>query len=127
MVWVDLVTLLAVLQFFSFGILVGKARSKHHLPAPAMVGNPLVERYIRVHLNTLELLAFFLPSLWIAARYWGGYWTAGLGVIYLVGRFVYLRAYVQAPEKRHLGYGLSVGPVFILFLLGLIGVVRSLF
>src|SRR5450432_1204425 len=49
MLWVQLVTLLAVLQFLVFGFLVGKARATHNVPAPAMSGHPGFERYFRVH------------------------------------------------------------------------------
>jgi F420-0:gamma-glutamyl ligase-like protein len=56
MLWVQLVTLLAILQFTVFGFLVGRARTKHNVPAPAMSGNAVFERYFRVHMNTLETL-----------------------------------------------------------------------
>ena len=126
MVWTQFVTLLSVLQFFGFGILVGRARSKFRVLPPAMVGHPIVERHIRVQQNTLEVLMMLFPSLWIATIYWPDWLTASITVVYLVGRFTYIHGYVQAPEKRHLGYGVSVIPVFALIILDLVGIARTI-
>jgi hypothetical protein len=51
---------------------------------------------------------------------------AGIGGIYLVGRFIYWRAYVSAPSKRALGFMLSLLPTVALIVLALIGIVLSL-
>jgi glutathione S-transferase len=126
MLWVQLVTLLAVLQFLVFGFLVGKARQTQNVPAPATSGDPIFERYFRVQMNTLETLVVMLPSLWIAASYWRPDWMAVLGAIYLVGRQVYLRGYVADPKKRGPGYGLSFIPTALLLLAALVGVVWSM-
>ncbi len=118
---VHLVAILAVLQFFFFGKLVGDARSKSGLKAPAMTGDEGFERMHRVHMNTLETLVAFLPSLFLAAAYWSNLLVAALGAVYLVGRFVYWRAYVADPSKRLLGFALSAGPTILLALLALVG------
>jgi uncharacterized membrane protein YecN with MAPEG domain len=124
--WIQLVTLLAVAQFFWFGSLVAKARVRYGVPAPATSGHEVFERYHRVHMNTLETLVLFLPSLWIAAQYWSPYWMAGLGAIYLIGRVVYLYGYVAEPKQRHSGYAISIAPTLILLLIGLYGAVGTL-
>ncbi len=126
MAWVQLVTLLAVLQFFGFGGLVARARSRYGVRAPATTGHEVFERYYRVQMNTLETLVLFLPSLWIAAQYWSPRWMAGLGVIYLIGRMLYLRGYVADPKQRHVGYTVSVAPALILLFIGLYGAVGTL-
>src|SRR5262249_17039166 len=74
MPWVDLVTLLALLEFFAFAWAVGQARRRYGIKAPACAGNDMFERYFRVQQNTLELLIQFIPALWIAARYWNPVW-----------------------------------------------------
>jgi glutathione S-transferase len=125
--WVSLVTLLALLEFFAFGFLVGKARVTYGVNAPAMSGHEMFERYFRVQYNTLELLIMFVPALWIAAMYWNPLWMAALGAIYLVGRLLYLQGYVRDPKTRSIGFGLSMGPILLLVLSALVGVVRSLF
>lgn len=114
MVWVDLVTVLALLQFLFFAGLVAKARTQYGVKAPAISGHPMFERLYRVQMNTLEMLVILLPALYLAARYWSPLAVAGLGLVYVLGRFVYWRAYAQDPAKRAVGYTLSVTPTLIL-------------
>ena len=63
MALVQLVIVLALLQFFAFALAVGKARETYGVAAPATTGNALFERYYRVQMNTLELLVMLLPAL----------------------------------------------------------------
>ena len=65
---VHVVALLAVIQFMVFSFLVGVARDKYGVRAPAISGNDAFERAFRVQMNTLEQLAGFLPALFIAMR-----------------------------------------------------------
>jgi glutathione S-transferase len=110
---VDIVALLALLQFFVFAGLVGRARGKYGVNAPSVTGHEMFERAYRVQMNTLELLMLFLPSLYIAA----GYWPGG----YVVGRIVYQQAYMSDPARRGPGFLLSIGPCLILLIAGLVG------
>ena len=126
MPWVDLVTLLAVLEFLAMVWLVGKARAKYGVRAPATAGNEHFERWFRVQQNTLETLIMFLPALWIAAHYWPAVWMALIGVVYLVGRGIYMISYVRDPRTRSLGYMLSIGPVCALVAFGVLGAIRNL-
>ena len=123
MQYVELVALLAVLQFFFFGVMTGRARAKSGLKAPATTGDEGFERMYRVQMNTLEVLVVFLPSLFIAAKYWPTLLVAGLGLVYLIGRFIYWRAYVGNPSTRPLGFMLSILPSVLLALLALIGII----
>jgi len=124
--WVNLVTLLALLEYFAFSALVGRARAQYGVKAPATTGHEVFERYFRVHYNTLELLVMFVPALWIAAMYWSPLWMAGLGAVYLVGRIVYLQGYVRDPKARSIGFGLSIAPIGLLALAALAGVAKAL-
>jgi len=126
MAWVEIVTLLAVVQLAVFGMLVGRARMRYGVKAPATTGHETFERYFRVHMNTLETLVVFLPALWIAARYWSPPLMAAIGAVYLVGRQIYLAGYVRDPAARHAGYSLSFLPTAILVIAGLVGAVRAL-
>jgi glutathione S-transferase len=124
---VEIVAALALVQFLVFGALTGRARGKSGLKAPAMTGDIGFERMYRVQMNTMELMIAFLPALFLAGSYWPDYLVAGLGMIYLVGRHLYWRAYVQTPEKRGLGFALSMLPTFALVLLALAGPLLALF
>lgn len=126
MAYVDIVTALAVLQFFVFGFKVGGARGRHGVKAPATTGNEIFERHFRVQQNTLELLIALIPGLYLFSRYWSPPIAAALGVIYLIGREVYAASYVKEPAKRSAGFGLSFLPTVILAVGGLAGAVRQL-
>ena len=121
--YVDIVAVIAVLQLIFFSVLVGSARGKYGVSAPAVVGHELFERAYRVQMNTLEVLVAFLPALFLAAKYWPQPAIAGIGAIYVLGRFIYWRAYMGAPKSRGLGFGLSVLPVLVLLLAALLGAV----
>jgi uncharacterized membrane protein YecN with MAPEG domain len=125
--WIDVIGLLAVVQFFLFGLMVGWARGKYGVAAPAITGHPIFERYYRVQLNTVETLLVFLPGLWLAAKYWPPGYAAILGVVYLVGRTLYYYSYISDPQKRTAGFALSMGPAALLVLAALVGAVRALF
>ena len=124
--YVELVAVLAIVQFLAFGFMTGQARAKSGLKAPATTGDEGFERMYRVQTNTLETLVAFLPALFIAGKYWSGMMVAGIGAIYIIGRFIYWRAYVADPSKRSLGFILSFLPTTALVALALIGVVMSL-
>ena len=126
MIWVDIVGLLAVAQLFVFGVLVGRARGKYGVAAPATTGHPIFERYYRVQMNTVESLLVFLPGLWLAAKYWSPGYSAILGVVYLLGRVIYLNAYVNDPKRRALGFSLSMLPAMVLVVAALVGAMRQL-
>lgn len=117
---VALVTLLALIVYLWMGISVGGARRKTGIAAPAMTGDPLLERHIRAHYNTLESLPVFLASMWLFAIYWNDLVAAGLGVIWIVGRILYFRGYVQDASKRELGFIVQVVATLAL-LLGALG------
>ncbi|MGV8961621.1 MAG: MAPEG family protein [Stenotrophomonas sp.] len=121
--YVELVAMLAVAQYLFFGALVGRERGRSGLKAPAVTGDEGFERIYRVQMNTLELLVAFLPALLVAAAFWPAPWVAGLGVVYLLGRLLYWRAYVSAPASRGLGFGLSMLPTLALLAMALAGAV----
>ena len=107
---VIIVTILALAQYVYFGITVGGVRVKTGVKAPASSGDPEFERANRVHLNTLEQLVVLLPALWLYAHYVNPLWGAGLGVVYLIGRFIYKSAYMKDPAGRSAGFMLSFLP-----------------
>lgn len=122
---VDLVAMLAVLQYIFFSTLVGQARGKYGVKAPAVTGSEPFERVYRVQMNTLELLVALLPALYVAAKYWPASYVAGAGVVYLLGRFLYWRAYVAAPQSRSLGFALSIAPILGLLVAAVAGALKA--
>lgn len=122
---VYVVMMLAVLEYYAFGIAVGAARGRHKVPAPATTGHPVFERVYRVQMNTLEQMMVFLPSLWTFALFVSPTWAAGLGLVYIVGRVLYFVGYARAAEKRSLGFGVSALPTLILMVGGLVGAARA--
>jgi glutathione S-transferase len=126
MQYVELVGILAVAQYLAFGALTGQARRVSGLKAPAVAGHVGFERMYRVQMNTLETLIAFLPALFLAARYWPAYVVAGLGVVYLIGRIIYWRAYVGDPSRRTIGFMLSIIPTLILCALAAVGSILHL-
>ncbi|MGB4860454.1 MAG: MAPEG family protein [Dokdonella sp.] len=120
--YVHIIAVLAILQFFYFGIMVGRARGKYGVHAPATSGHEGFDREFRVQMNTLEQIVGFLPALLLASLYWPNAVIAGIGVVYLIGRFLYRRSYVANPASRGLGFALTVIPTFVLLLAALVGV-----
>lgn len=102
--YVALVTIAALLVYFWMSLRVPGARRKSGIEAPAMTGDPVLERTIRVHYNTLEWLPIFLVSLWLFAIYWNDRVAAILGVVWIIGRIIYALAYVADPKKRAAGF-----------------------
>ena len=118
--WTAVVSLLALLTYFWMGLQVGRARGKSGISAPAMTGDPLLERAIRVHYNTLEWLPLFLVSLWLFAIYWSELAAAGVGVVWIVGRVLYSTGYMADPAKRETGFMIQSLSVAVL-LFGALG------
>jgi glutathione S-transferase len=123
--WVAGVILLSLIEYFVLSALVGRARGKYAVAAPAVSGHPLFERYFRVHQNSLEQLIVFIPCVWLFGVYVSPLWAAILGVIFVLARVVYAVAYIDAPERRGLGAGPTFLTEIILMLGALYGVVRS--
>jgi glutathione S-transferase len=99
-----LVTCLAIAVYFYSSILVSRARGKFGVKVPATSGNADFERVFRAQMNTLEWLPIFLPSLWLFAIYIGDGIAALLGLVWIIGRILYILGYAQAAAKRGPGF-----------------------
>jgi glutathione S-transferase len=121
------VTLLAVIFYIVTAWRVGAMREKHNIAAPAVTGHPEFERAYRVQMNTLEAMPVFLPALWIAAYYFTKVplLAPALGLVWIVGRIIYMQAYIVDPSKRSLGFGISALSQIALLLLSIAGLVMS--
>ena len=125
MEYVVLVVLISLVEYIVFGILVGRARARYNCPAPAVTGDPMFERYYRVHINTSEQLLVFVPAIVIYGIYGNPVVAAAVGLVFPISRIVYLQAYLSDPAKR--GRGFLPGFLAIVYLIGggLVGIIES--
>lgn len=117
---VAVVTLLCCVTTLGMGIYVARTHRKTGIIAPAMTGDPLLERAIRGHSNTLEWLPIFLVSMWLFTIYWSPVWTAVLGFLWMLGRIAYFVGYVAEPLKRYPGFFIQT-MVTLILLFGALG------
>jgi glutathione S-transferase len=121
-----LVTCLAILFYFFTSFRVGKARGTFGIKAPAISGNADFERVFRVQMNTLEWMPIFLPSLWLFAIYISDPIAAALGLVWIVGRILYMTGYSQAADKRGPGFGIQATAAAILWVGALVAIVSRI-
>ncbi len=124
--YVALVIVLAIMQYFFFVAMVGKARGKYSISAPATIGNEMFERIYRVQQNTLEQLIIFIPTLYMFALYVHALTAAGIGVFFLIGRMVYYRSYIADPATRGPGMMIGFFAYLVLMIGSLIGIILIL-
>ncbi len=121
MAYVTLIAMLALIEYIYFGLLVGQARSRSGLQAPAVTGDEQFERVFRAHYNTLEQLIVFIPALYAAGYFVGAIYAVAAGVAFLIGRALYFRTYVSDPGTRGPGMMLTFLANMVLVLGGLVG------
>lgn len=121
-----LTTLIAVLLYFATIANVGRLRGRYKIMAPAVTGHPEFECAFRIHMNTLEQLAAFLPALWLFALYVSPAWSATIGAVWIGARAVYAVAYARDPERRGLPFVIAFAALAVLWLGALWGVVATL-
>ncbi|MCA0046248.1 MAPEG family protein [Mesorhizobium sp. B283B1A] len=117
---VAIVTLLCSLMTFGMALTVARTHKKTGILAPTMNGDPLLERTIRAHSNSIEWLPIFLPSMWLFAVYWSAPWAAALGLLWIAGRIAYFIGYLSAPLRRYPGFFIQALAAFAL-LFGALG------
>ncbi|MBL6852343.1 MAG: MAPEG family protein [Alphaproteobacteria bacterium] len=119
------VAVLAVLFIFYTGINVARMRGKHKVDAPATTGPLEFESAVRVQMNTLEQSVLFFPLLYVATAYFNtlAWLPAAFGLVWIIGRIVYLQGYMAAPNKRSTGFlitSLATAGLLILSVWGLV-------
>ena len=112
--------LLALLVYVWAAYRVGRARATFGVKAPACSGDENFERVFRAQQNTVEQMIFFLPLLALAAWLWGDRAAAIYGLVWSLGRILYVEGYAREAGKRELGFMLS-GLLSLLVLVGLLG------
>lgn len=122
-----LITALNVVILSVAMALVGRARGRFKIQAPATTGNADFERVFRAHQNTLEQTVMFLPVLWLATLYCNEQWAAWLGYAWLLGRAWYIVGYVGAAGRRGGGFVLAMLDWLALLVMSLAGLLPKLF
>jgi glutathione S-transferase len=121
MVGMQLVIILALIEYLVMGFNVGRARNTYAIKAPATTGHPTFERLFRVQQNMLEQLIVFIPALLIFCGRVSVRWGVILGVLFLIARPVYAIGYVKDSDRRAYGAGLTFVVNAILVVGSLIG------
>ncbi len=120
---VALVTMLALLLYMVMVIQTGGARQRYKVEAPATTGNLDFERQFRIQANTLENLIVFIPALWIFALFSANdHLAAGIGLVWVIGRVMYMLGYARAAQARGPGFALA-GLAQVVLVLGGLGFV----
>ncbi len=122
---VALVAGLALIEYYVITLPCGRARGRLGVPAPATTGNPEFERYLRVQYNTIEQLVIFVPALFGFGYFVSPGGAAALGLVFIVGRALYARGYIQDPSKRGPGFGLTLLANSVLLLGATIGALHA--
>lgn len=120
-----LISLMALLTYQATTLVVGRARIWHGVKPPATTGPEPFERALRVQQNTLEQLVFFLPVFWLAVLLDNPIIASVLGLIWVGGRIAYTVGYLQAPEKRGPGFGISFLSSAVLLVMAAVGALRT--
>lgn len=113
--------MLALIEYMILTAMVGSARVRYKVSAPATTGDPMFERYFRVQQNSMEQLVAFVPAMFIFATYVHMLAAAALGFVFVVARAIYAMGYIKDPEKRAGGAAATFLVNTILVLGGLIG------
>ena len=127
MAYVAIVIIITLIEYTVFSILVGRARARYKCPAPAITGDPIFERYYRVHQNTMESLVIFIPAMVLYAYFSDPVIAAAVGLVFPISRVVYLKTYVANPDRRAWGFVPGFFAILYLLLGGLFAAVDSLY
>jgi glutathione S-transferase len=118
-----LLTCLVALFCFVTSARVARARIKYGVKLPAIAGNDDFERVFRVQMNTLEWIPIFLPSLWLFAIYVGDQIAASIGLIWIIGRIIYMIGYIQSVPRRSPGFFIQALATAVLLFGSIIAIV----
>ncbi len=121
------VAVLAVILIFYTGLNVAFARGATKIEAPATTGHPTLDRAYRVQMNTVEQAVLFFPLLWLATAYFHmlAWLPAVFGLIWIIGRFIYLQGYMAAPQKRSMGFLITLVATLGLLIMAVVGIVQA--
>lgn len=119
-----IVIVLTVLLLIFVTWLVGRARGRYGVKAPATTGNEHFERVFRMQMNTVESTVLFLPALWLGSSY-GSPLIAGIaGLVWVAARVWYALAYSAAANRRGMAFMIASAAAGVAFATGCWGLLR---
>uniref|UniRef100_A0A8C5LZF2 Microsomal glutathione S-transferase 2 n=1 Tax=Leptobrachium leishanense TaxID=445787 RepID=A0A8C5LZF2_9ANUR len=121
-----LVSLLSACQQGYYARLVGRCRMKHKILPPSVTGPPEFERTFRAQQNCVEFYPIFLVVLWSGGIFSYEEVAAAIGLLYMFARHTYFKGYVDSSQGRIPGFYLSLISLFLLLLLGALGITHVL-
>ncbi|XP_043827914.1 microsomal glutathione S-transferase 2 isoform X3 [Dromiciops gliroides] len=119
------VTILSICQQMFFVWKVGSARKKYKIQPPATSGSPAFERVFRAQQNSVEFFPLFLVTLWMAGWFFHQGLAALLGLAYIYARHHYFVGYSEAVQERLMGFRMSLGVLFLLFIQATLGIANN--
>ena len=126
LLWVALVSALSIFVYYLTLLNAGIGRVKFGIPAPSHDGPEDYVRRVRAHMNTVEHLVMFLPSMWTFALLVSPFWAAALGAIWPVGRLFYMIGYTRSAPLRRPGLYVTMPSIYIFILGSIIGAIYHL-
>mmetsp|Transcript_8054 Transcript_8054/g.13819 ORF Transcript_8054/g.13819 Transcript_8054/m.13819 type:complete len:135 (+) Transcript_8054:15-419(+) len=121
----SIATLSALVVYQGTSLMVGIARGKYGVKAPATTGHPDFERVFRVHQNTAENLLTFIPGIFLYAHFMNPVHAGYAGAVWVLGRILYAVGYYSKAEKREAGFLLSYLSQNFLVLGALYGAIKA--
>ena len=118
--------LLAVAVYAYATVLVGQARKAHGVQVPETTGPDGFIRAFRAHQNSVEQMVVFLPLVVITSALYGDLAGGAYALLFAVGRFLFVRGYNIAAEKRVTGFLMAMIANLLALIACLVGVIVQL-
>ena len=114
---------LNILLILIFSVWVGRCRKKYHSPPPALGGNIKLQIANRIHYNSLELFILYFPLFAIFVAFYGDFYGAIVGFLFLIARIIFALGYWKNPPYRSFGQIPSFTIIIILIVFDLIVII----
>lgn len=121
-----LVTLFALIVYFSTMLIVRSSRIKFQIAPPTTEGPEEFRRALRTQANTVEQIILFLPVLWLSAVTMGDHLAAAIGVFWPLARIAYNHGYMKATKLRMYSFIASLTVSMLLLCAAAYGLMASL-
>ena len=115
--------ILNILLILIFSLWVGRCRKKYHSPPPEIGDNIKLQIANRIHYNSLELFILFLPLFTIFVAFYGDFYGAIVGFLFLIARIIFALGYWKNPSYRSFGSIPSFITIIILIVFDLIAII----